>query len=58
MVVKWCQAFIWPMRLLALVSWAVASLRDRRITSLLFDIAAKRLAMGSVPQEILKIGDP
>ena len=48
-----CQAFIWPMRLLALVSWAVASLRDRRITPLLFDIAAKRLVMGSVPQEIL-----
>ncbi len=39
------------MRLLALVAWAVASLRDRRICALLFDIAAKRLAMGSVPQD-------
>ena len=38
------------MRLLALVAWAVASLRERRITALLFDIAAKRLALGSVPQ--------
>lgn len=44
------EAFIWPMRLLALVAWAVASLRDRRITPLLFDVAAKRLAMGNVPQ--------
>ena len=40
------------MRLLALVAWAAASLRERRITSLLFDVAAKRLALGSVPQDL------
>lgn len=51
-VVENGTAFIWPMRLLALVSWAVASLRDRRITSLLFDIAAKRVSFGSVPQDL------
>lgn len=51
-VVENGTAFIWPMRLLALVAWAVASLRDRRITPLLFDIAAKRLAMGNVPQDL------
>lgn len=44
------------MRLLALVAWAVASLRDRRITPLLFDIAAKRLAMGNVPQDLEEMG--
>eukprot|EP00931_Biecheleriopsis_adriatica_P085933 TRINITY_DN6069_c0_g1_i3.p1 TRINITY_DN6069_c0_g1~~TRINITY_DN6069_c0_g1_i3.p1 ORF type:complete len:984 (+),score=175.51 TRINITY_DN6069_c0_g1_i3:75-2954(+) len=44
--------FVWPMRLLALVAWAVASVRDKRITSLLFDIAAKRLTMGAVPQDL------
>jgi len=51
------KAFIWPMRLLALVAWAVASLRDRRITPLLFDIAAKRLAMGNVPQDVEEMGN-
>ncbi|CAK9033070.1 Catechol O-methyltransferase [Durusdinium trenchii] len=51
-VVENGTAFIWPMRLLALVAWAVASLRERRITALLFDIAAKRLALGSVPQDL------
>jgi hypothetical protein len=45
------------MRLLALVAWAVASLGDRRITPLLFDIAAKRLAMGNVPQDVEEMGN-
>ena len=39
------------MRLLALVAWAAASLREQRLTPLLFGVAAKRLAMGSVPQD-------
>ncbi|CAE8704030.1 unnamed protein product, partial [Polarella glacialis] len=51
-VVENGTAFIWPMRLLALVSWAVASIRDRRIMPLLFDISAKRVSMGAVPQDL------
>ena len=51
-VVQNGSAFVWPMRLLALVAWAAASLRERRITPLLFDVAAKRLALGAVPQDL------
>eukprot|EP00928_Gymnodinium_smaydae_P015340 TRINITY_DN15662_c0_g1_i1.p1 TRINITY_DN15662_c0_g1~~TRINITY_DN15662_c0_g1_i1.p1 ORF type:complete len:957 (-),score=169.88 TRINITY_DN15662_c0_g1_i1:202-3072(-) len=48
-------AFIWPMRLLSLVAWAVSSVRDRRIVPLLFAVASKRCSVGAVPQDLSSI---
>eukprot|EP00927_Polykrikos_kofoidii_P045764 TRINITY_DN3986_c0_g1_i3.p1 TRINITY_DN3986_c0_g1~~TRINITY_DN3986_c0_g1_i3.p1 ORF type:complete len:971 (-),score=180.16 TRINITY_DN3986_c0_g1_i3:83-2995(-) len=48
-------AFIWPMRLLSLVAWALSTVRDRRILPLLFDICAKRVSVGAVPQDLSSI---
>merc|ERR1719210_646230 len=48
-------AFIWPMRLLSLVAWAASSVRDRRILPMLFDIAAKRVSIGAVPQDLSSV---
>lgn len=48
-------AFVWPIRLLSLVAWACGSCRDRRIMPLLFDVAAKRVAVGSVPQDLSSV---
>eukprot|EP00933_Yihiella_yeosuensis_P054448 TRINITY_DN5289_c0_g2_i1.p1 TRINITY_DN5289_c0_g2~~TRINITY_DN5289_c0_g2_i1.p1 ORF type:complete len:157 (+),score=22.56 TRINITY_DN5289_c0_g2_i1:445-915(+) len=59
---RWCRlidevvengtAFVWPMRLLALVAWAVASVKGGKICPLIFDIAAKRIQVGFVPQDL------
>lgn len=54
-VVETGFAFVWPMRLLSLVAWAVGSVRDRRILPLLFDICAKRVAVGAVPQDLSSV---
>lgn len=54
-VVENGTAFIWPMRLLSLVAWAAGSVWDRRIMPLLFDIAAKRVSVGAVPQDLSSI---
>lgn len=48
-------AFIWPMRQLSLVAWAISSLWDRRILPLIFHVAAKRVSVGSVPQDLSSI---
>lgn len=55
-VVENGTAFIWPMRLLSLVAWAVSSVRDRRILPLLFDVSAMRCRSGgAVPQDLSSI---
>lgn len=48
-------AFIWPIRLLSLVAWAVSSVRDRRILPMIFDVAAKRISVGAVPQDLSSV---
>jgi len=49
------SAFIWPMRQLALVAWAISSVWDRRILPLIFEVATKRIGAGSVPQDLSSI---
>lgn len=48
-------AFIWNLRMLSLVAWAAASVRDRRVLPMLFDVCALRCTVGAVPQDLSSI---
>lgn len=54
-VVENGTAFIWPIRLLSLVAWACGSVRDKRILPLIFDVSAKRVSVGAVPQDLSSV---